>query len=243
MNNKEKLFVVGDVHGQITMLKELLKNWNPREEQLLFLGDLGDRGENSKAVFELAYKLVQEGQAIVIKGNHDEMLENFLENPAEHMMLYYMNGGGSTVDSLLGQQTEKNDFVKNAKEIREIYPWLLPFLKSMPLYHEWGDYLFVHAGVNLELEDWRDSKPRDFVWIRDDGFYNNPNTTDKTIIFGHTVTATLHNSMSNFDIWESGDGLIGMDGGAVYGGKMHALVVSEDKILSHYFVENEGFSF
>src|SRR5690625_6782297 len=94
--NKEKLFVVGDVHGQITMLKELLKYWNPEEEQLLFLGDLADRGENSKATLEWARDLKKEHDAIVIKGNHDEMLEKFLENPAEHVALYYMNGGGMT---------------------------------------------------------------------------------------------------------------------------------------------------
>ena len=45
---KEKVFVVGDVHGQITMLDELLQYWNREEEQLIFLGDLADRGENSK---------------------------------------------------------------------------------------------------------------------------------------------------------------------------------------------------
>lgn len=107
--NKEKIFVVGDVHGQITMVEKLLKHWKPKEEQLLFIGDLADRGENSKATLELARDLVEKQNAIVIKGNHDEMLEMFLENPSEHVMLYYMNGGGSTVNSLLGQkQTNKN---------------------------------------------------------------------------------------------------------------------------------------
>src|SRR5699024_11745762 len=67
----------------------------------------------------------------------------------------------------------------------------LPFLKSLPLYHEWGNYLFVHAGVNMQKENWRDSSSRDFVWIRE-GFYDQPNHTDKTIIFGYTVTATLN---------------------------------------------------
>lgn len=239
---KDKMFVVGDVHGQITMLNQILENWNPNEEQLLFLGDLADRGENSKATLEIAKHLVDTHDAIVIKGNHDEMLEKFLENPAEHVMLYYMNGGGRTVNSLLGREAKQNDFQENVSEIKEQYPWLLSFLQSLPLYYEWGNYLFVHAGVNLKKDNWRDSSNQDFVWIRE-GFYDQPNTTDKTIIFGHTVTATLHHSMTNFDIWESGDGLIGLDGGAVYGGKMHALVVSKEKILNHYFVENEGYRF
>ena len=82
--NKEKLFVIGDVHGQITMLEQLLENWNPEEERLLFIGDLADRGENSKAVYERVYQLMVEEEAIVVKGNHDEMYELFLENPQEN---------------------------------------------------------------------------------------------------------------------------------------------------------------
>lgn len=240
--NKEKIFVVGDVHGQITMVEKLLKHWKPEEEQLLFVGDLADRGENSKATLELARDLVEKQNAIVIKGNHDEMLEMFLENPSEHVMLYYMNGGGSTVNSLLGREANQQEFEKNVQEIKEQYPWLLPFLKSLPLHYEWEDYLFVHAGVNLRKDNWRDSSNHDFVWIRE-GFYDQPNHTDKTIIFGHTVTATLNKGVNNFDVWESGDGLIGLDGGAVYGGKMHALVLTKDKIEDHYFVENEGYRF
>src|SRR5699024_9911588 len=137
------------VHGQITMLEKLLKYWKPEDEQLLFLGDLADRGENSKATIERAYELVQNEDAIVIKGNHDQMLELFLEEPSEYVNLYYMNGGGSTVNSLLGKDMKKESFVENAKEIQKQYPWLLPFFKSLPLKHEWEDYLFVHAGVNL----------------------------------------------------------------------------------------------
>lgn len=236
---KEKMFVVGDVHGQFTMLEELLENWQPDEECLLFVGDLADRGDNSKAVFERIHQLMEEEEAIVVKGNHDEMLELFLENPSEHLPLYYMNGGESTVNSLLGRSTSRENYQENVEEIKAEYPWLLPMLKSLPLYYEWGDYLFVHAGVNLRKENWRDSSDHDFVWIRE-GFYDQPNHTNKTIIFGHSVTSTLHGDMSNFDIWESGDGLIGIDGGAVYGGKMHGLVLSKEAIEGHYVVENEG---
>ena len=64
--NKEKVFVVGDVHGQITMLDELLQYWNPQEEQLIFLGDLADRGENSKATLERARELMEKHEAIVV---------------------------------------------------------------------------------------------------------------------------------------------------------------------------------
>ena len=135
---KEKMFVVGDIHGQFMMLEELLENWQPDEERLLFVGDLADRGDNSKAVFERIHQLMEEEEAIVVKGNHDEMLELFLENPSEHLPLYYMNGGESTVNSLLGRSTSRENYQENVEEIKAEYPWLLPMLKSLPLYYEWG---------------------------------------------------------------------------------------------------------
>lgn len=238
MIKKDKLFVIGDVHGQITMLNHLLEHWNPNEEQLLFVGDLVDRGENSKTTLELVYRLMKEEHAIVLKGNHDEMLEHFLEEPAVNIHLYYMNGGESTVNSLLGRKTRANEFLDNTKEIKERYPWLLPMLKSLPLYYEWGNYLFAHAGVDLTKKAWQDTSPHDFVWIRE-GFYDQPNHTGKKIIFGHTVTSTLHSNTSNYGIWESGDGLIGIDGGAVYGGLLHGVVLEKDKKVTHYSIVNE----
>ncbi|HBJ9790539.1 TPA: metallophosphoesterase, partial [Listeria monocytogenes] len=39
------IFAVGDVHGEITLLDELLENWDKEQERLLFVGDLIDRGE------------------------------------------------------------------------------------------------------------------------------------------------------------------------------------------------------
>ena len=45
-------YVIGDVHGKAGMLEELLKTWDG-QTQLLFLGDLIDRGEDSRRVLEM----------------------------------------------------------------------------------------------------------------------------------------------------------------------------------------------
>lgn len=231
--NKDKVFVMSDIHGEFLMMEEILRKWNSEDEQLVILGDLADRGPKSKESLELAYHLVQKEKAIVIKGNHDDMLEKYLEDPVTNEGLYYINGGGKTIKSLLGDEKSESDHKKNVRAIKHKYPWLLPFLKSMGYYYEWEHYLFVHAGVDLALDDWRDSTNRDFIWIRE-GFYDQENHTNKTIVFGHTVTASLHKEPSNYNIWQSADGLIGIDGGAVYGGKLHALLLSKEGIERNY---------
>lgn len=238
---KEKFFVIGDVHGQITMFKKMLNYWDEENEQLLLIGDLGDRGENSKECFELARELVQERGAICLRGNHEEMLMNFLENPRLMAADYDMNGGGATIQTFLEKDISNIEVKELAADVKNNYPWLIPFLESLPLTYEWKDYVFVHAGVNLQKKDWRDSSNRDYVWIRE-GFYDQPNHTDKTFVFGHTVTAMLYEDNQNTDLWIDDDGKIGIDGGAVYGGVLHGIVLDETGIVDHYKIDNTGFA-
>ena len=49
-------YVIGDVHGKAGMLEDLLKTWDG-QTQLLFLGDLIDRGEDSRRVLEMVKDL------------------------------------------------------------------------------------------------------------------------------------------------------------------------------------------
>ena len=57
-------YVIGDVHGKAGMLEDLLKTWNG-QTQLLFLGDLIDRGEDSRRVLEMVKDLVDNQGAMV----------------------------------------------------------------------------------------------------------------------------------------------------------------------------------
>lgn len=239
---KNKLFAVGDVHGQITMFKEILEYWNPDKEQLVLVGDLGDRGENPKACFELAKELVEKYDAICLRGNHEEMLLNFMNKPQYAAPNYKMNGGMVTIQSFLDMEEGEYDVVELAASLQAKAPWLKPFIESLPFIYEWENYVFVHAGVDLTLSDWRDSTERDYVWIRE-GFYDQPNHTNKTFVFGHTVTAMLNTEKKNTDIWDAGDGKIGIDGGAVYGGAMHGVVFDKNGIVDHYTVDNKGYAF
>jgi serine/threonine protein phosphatase 1 len=43
---KDTVFAIGDIHGSVNELENLLQQWNPENERLVLLGDLVDRGEN-----------------------------------------------------------------------------------------------------------------------------------------------------------------------------------------------------
>src|SRR5690242_8042872 len=70
--------IVGDVHGEIDALADLLRHLgytghgdHPEGRRLVFLGDLTDRGPDSPAVVSLVQSLVSTGRAQCILGNHD----------------------------------------------------------------------------------------------------------------------------------------------------------------------------
>jgi len=75
---KGPLDIVGDVHGELEALKNLLKNlgYNNQGEhsegrRLIFVGDLVDRGPDSPGVVSLVRDLVESGRAFAIIGNHE----------------------------------------------------------------------------------------------------------------------------------------------------------------------------
>lgn len=150
------------------------------------------------------------------------------------------NGGKETFESLLHPgASEEYSPTEISMMIQSRYSELIKFLVQRPLYYEWENYLFVHAGVDLTKKDWRKTSPRDFIWIREP-FHEGKNNTGKTIVFGHTITPMLHGDMQTTDLWIH-DHKIGMDGGAVFGGSLHGVVFDKEGILQDIeYQNNEG---
>ncbi|MEX2783726.1 metallophosphoesterase [Streptococcus sp. H49] len=237
---KEKVFAVGDVHGEYDMLEELLRHWNPEQEQLVFLGDLGDRGPDAKNCFLKVHQLVQTAGAVCVSGNHEDMLLNWLAAPKKEIGLYLLNGGRTTIESFFheGILTEKSP-----QEIAQLfeadYPDLLDFLRQLPLYYEHDVCLCVHAGVNLDLADWRQSSRYDFIWSREE-FFAKEASLDKLIVFGHTPLPYLHQNASQTHLWYRNNKL-NIDGGAAYGGSLHGVVISEHGLEADYQIFSKNY--
>ena len=232
----ERFFAIGDIHGEIDMMKEMVQKWDGKQ-QLILVGDLIDRGPDSKACLLYGKELVETHGAIWLKGNHEVMFLAWIDDPSDRYDHYRRNGGDTTINSLLGRPLNHEvDGIEDAKLVKEQYAALIQFIRERPLYVEFDQYIFVHAGVDLELADWHDSTPRDYVWIRKE-FHEAKNTTGKMIVFGHTPLENLVGEPATKKLWVS-DGKIGIDGGAVYHGVLHGVSfdakgIVEDHILVH----------
>jgi serine/threonine protein phosphatase 1 len=211
----QDVFVTSDIHGHDTELKGLLKSWNPEKELLLFLGDYCDRGDDSYGAFLTVKELVEAGKAIAIGGNHEELFLSFLDAPETEWQVFYGNGGEKTIQSfypgVISPRFSKTP-TQWAEMIKKDFAEIVAFLRDLPFYIEMGDWLFVHAGINPFLMDWRDTSGMHFRWIRE-MFYLRKNETGKRIMFGHTPIPHLPYG-NGLPMWTNLDQtLFGIDGG------------------------------
>ena len=66
-------WIIGDVHGGADALTTLI-SLLPREDRLVFCGDVINRGPRIEAAMEIAWELVQSGRAVWLMGNHERAL-------------------------------------------------------------------------------------------------------------------------------------------------------------------------
>lgn len=89
-NTQGRDFVIGDLHGQKTMLTELLRGlkFNPETDRLFSVGDLVDRGEDSLSCLYL----IQQPWVHAVMANHEAMMLEAIDNPG-YNWLWQQNGG------------------------------------------------------------------------------------------------------------------------------------------------------
>jgi len=230
----EKIFAIGDIHGSYELLEKILQCWNSDEEQLVFLGDYIDRGPDSLRVIQKVMELSEEYDAVTLIGNHEQIFLNWLEKP-DQISEFYFNlkvGGAATVQSLLSFDSTIESTSYTSKEmvdkIKEQHPKIVSFMKGLGHYYYWNPFVFVHAGIDATVENFKDTKKEDFLWIRDE-FTSTPHKSKETVVFGHTPTIFLNEDRTS-KVWLSPcKKKIGIDGGgAIYeNGRLHGVVFTK----------------
>lgn len=173
-----RTFAIGDIHGEITLLRRLIdKLALTPEDRLVFLGDYIDRGEDSRAVIDYCLELAALHPCTFLKGNHEDMLLDYLEEECARYgpLTYLLNGGWATLESYRAA---------DAAELRRAMPPAhREFLHS--LLERWEDerYIYVHAGLPLGPE--RPERHPSYLWVREEFIYS-PASFGKKVIFGHT---------------------------------------------------------
>jgi serine/threonine protein phosphatase 1 len=190
-----KTFVIGDIHARRAQLQSLLEML-PRDgasDTLVFLGDLIDRGTDAPGTVSDVLELKRENpeRVICLRGNHEQMLLDFLDEGAS-IWLSPVTGGERTYEQYTGCrlliQSEKDFEEARTKTATSVPAEHLEFFRQMPLYHEDDYALYVHAGLDRGKHP-RETEAHCLLWSRDMEFFKN--YTGKPCLFGHTPTAFL----------------------------------------------------
>lgn len=169
------IFVIGDIHGCLPTLTKLLDRIVfSTTDSLYLLGDLIDRGTDSKGVIDLIRNLKKSGHNVnSIMGNHEAMMLHTLKDPG-YLQYWKSQGGKETMESF--------GLDKPAQLSYEY----LEFFRSLPFYLEIGNFLLVHAGFDFTMSNPLED-PNGMLWQRK--WYesiNYPWLGDRYILHGHT---------------------------------------------------------
>lgn len=154
--------IIGDVHGCYAELVELLKQLSYRitendgriyvqsleGRQVIFLGDLVDRGPNIPAVLKLVMEMVAQGQALCVPGNHDLKLVRALKGKQVQIT-------HGLAESLAQLETEPAEFRSR----------VMDFLDNLVSHYvlDDGKLVVAHAGMKEEMQGRGSGKVRDFA--------------------------------------------------------------------------------
>ncbi len=217
----KKIYAIGDIHGCAELLDQLITKITEDAggldaAQLVFLGDYVDRGPDSQGVIDqLAALRQRQPGAVFLKGNHEALLLDFLNDPED--MTHWLDWGGEeTLVSYGLSDILRRSGEDLAAELAEAMPpEHLSFLKALTLTYREGDYVFVHAGLRpgIGLDD---QGEEDLLWIRK-RFHNMPRDQRPpfTVVHGHQP---LKKPLDKG--WR-----INVDTGACWSGKLTAVVL------------------
>ncbi len=219
-----RTLVIGDIHGGLRALHQIMERANVTpKDTLIFLGDYVDGWSQSPQVIDYLIELKTTNNCIFIRGNHDELLLDWLTKTKDNP-LWYHHGGESTV---LAYENISAETIKNHIE----------FIQSLQNYHlDEQNRLFIHAGfTNMNGVDY-EYFPRLFYWDRTlwetalaldkkmkktDLFYPKRLTLYEEIYIGHTPVSRINKTtpVNMVNIWN-------IDTGAAFKGPLTIMDVN-----------------
>ncbi len=241
-NNKKEehgpFDIIGDIHGCFDELLELLEKMDyvveriatdntnfgfkvshPENRQVIFLGDLVDRGPNSPDVLRLAMSMLNDGVAICVPGNHDLKLQKKLS--------------GKNVSLQHGLAETMEQLEKETDEFKEIVREFLYSLISHYVLDD-GKLVVAHAGIREEMQGRGSGVVRSFCLYGETtgeiDEFGLPVRYDwaseyrgyAKVVYGHTPVPEAEWFNRTIDI----------DTGCVFGGKLTALRYPEEILVS-----------
>lgn len=176
-----RVYASSDWHGCAEPAKKLM-SYLKEDDKLYFLGDAIDRGKDGIELFDL---LVNDPRVVYIKGNHEQLMLNALEDldsDSDTWYLWYCNGGFVTFDAM--DKSNVNYYRNHLKKM---------ITQDTYISKTGNKIILDHAGftVNKELNDFYAPEP---LWDRSH-FHQEwsrlPQDQNTYVVHGHTPVPYL----------------------------------------------------
>ena len=233
-NDYNRIFVMSDIHGQYDLfLKMLDKIKLKREDLLVIIGDICDRGKKSYEIYMKCIKMIKLGYNLkFILGNHEDMLLEDLENdyPIRYETEYSVFRNSKYFENKDMKDWHEENFLEEIE-------WLVKWLKNCPLVISGNENIFVHAGLDLNKGLEKQEKET-VLWTREE-FWLVENVEleeykGKNIYFGHTPNI-------NGRVSKKTDRIKGIDCGAFFTHFLGCIEVKSQEEI--YVYEDEYIQF
>ena len=216
-----RTIVIGDIHGALKALKQVMKAVAPaKEDRLIFMGDFVDGWSESAQTVDYLMELDVLYDCIFIRGNHDVWCEQWLSGQSAEVN-WLIHGGQATIMSYAGYSPEQKEMHRS-------------FLKRLNNYFvDEKNRLFVHAGFTSMHGPENEQYETNFYWdrtlwemarvmnprvLRNSKLYPKRLLHFHEIYIGHTPTTNYDKvkPMKACNVWN-------VDTGAAFMGKLSAL--------------------
>lgn len=224
-------FFIGDVHGEAALLIKLLaflqRHARSRNaaSRYTFIGDLVDRGPDSRDCVEIAMQAIDRNQgSTLLLGNHEFMLLDVIDSDGKSELSgsWALNGGMATVDSYVGLANTR-DF---PSMMQDRFASHVALVRNASLSVERHGMLAVHAGTDPGMDisqqgvdilaGIRDMKPGSCFRER---FLDNIDAKARPVIHGHTIVGNRPVVTEN---------RISIDTGASRNGRLTAFILDPE---------------
>lgn len=211
----KRYFVTSDIHSYYSIfISELAKKGfdiNNPDHYLIICGDLFDRGHEAKLLLDYLLRLQDLDRLIIIKGNHEALLEDCLEELEADAIIswhHWRNGTLDTIAQLSGihpldledSKYSKTDLNNSLKSYHKLISKALNYI-------EIDNYILVHGWIPhvrnyIDLKSCADEEWRRAAWANGmQEWRNGWVLPTKTIICGH-----WHCSFGNYQYHNIGSG-------------------------------------
>ncbi|MAZ71649.1 MAG: serine/threonine protein phosphatase [Flavobacteriaceae bacterium] len=216
-----RTLVIGDIHGGLRGLEQVLQRVQPKtEDKFIFLGDYVDGWSENAETIRFLMGFAEKHTCIFLRGNHDELLYNYLKG--KEMAPMWLNHGGKSSIKSYANLSEA--------EIEEH----IQFLETLENFHiDSQNRCYIHAGYTDQKGPQFEYFPNIVYWDRtlwemvcalDENISEDSDTYPKRlklfneIYIGHTPVFRIGKEVpTNFaNVWN-------VDTGAAFKGKLSVI--------------------